>query len=165
MDISQLNAIELMQLNQDTLAELERREVIRTRNNPVSEYTEWLISTQMGMTLAPASTKGYDAITSTGRKVQIKSRKNTIKSKSMLLGIIRNYELNQFDDLIAVIYHRNFSIRYALLIPHELVKTYGRFNQHQNGYTLNITNAVIRDAQVIDLRCFIELNQCSLDKS
>lgn len=155
MDLSQLSTIELMKLNQDTLAELERRDVIRTRNNPVSEYTEWLVSTRMGMTLAPASTKGYDAITSDGRKVQIKSRKNNLKNQSMILGIIRNYELNQFDDLIAVIYHHDFSIRYALLIPHELVKTYGRFNQHQNGYTLSITKALLTNAKLTNLIDFL----------
>lgn len=148
MDLSQLSTVELMQLNQDTLAELERREVIRTRNNPVSEYTEWLVSTRMGMALAPASTKGYDATASDGRKVQIKSRKNNAKNKSMILGIIRNYELNQFDDLIAIIYHEDFSIRYALQIPHELVKIYGRFNQHQNGYVLSITAKLLTDSNV-----------------
>ena len=44
MDLSQLSNVELMQLNQLTLDELERREVIRTRNNPISEYTEWLVA-------------------------------------------------------------------------------------------------------------------------
>lgn len=146
----------LTQLNQETLAELERRNVIRTRNNPVSEYTEWLVSNRMGMVLAPASTKGYDAITSDGRKVQIKSRKNNAKNKSMILGIIRNYELNQFDDLIAVIYHPDFSIRYALQISHELVKIYGRFNQHQNGYTLSMTAKLLSDRRVVDItQCFL----------
>ena len=152
MDLSQLSTVELMQLNQDTLAELERREVIRTRNNPVSEYTEWLVSTRMGMVLAPASTKGYDAITRDGRKVQIKSRKNNEKNRSTILGIIRDYELNQFDDLIAVIYHPDFSIRYALQIPHELVKEYGRFNQHQNGYVMSITSSVLNDYKVKDVK-------------
>jgi len=151
MELSQLRTIELMQLNQDTLSELERRDVIRTRNNPVSEYTEWLVSTRMGMTLAPANIKGYDAITNDGRRVQIKSRKNNLKNQSMILGIIRNYELNQFDDLIAVIYHHDFSIRYALLIPHELVKTYSRFNQHQNGYTVSITKDLLIDTRVCDM--------------
>lgn len=156
MKLSELSTIELMQLNQETLAELERRNVIRTRNNPVSEYTEWLVSNRMGMVLAPASTKGYDAITSDGRKVQIKSRKNNAKNKSMILGIIRNYELNQFDDLIAVIYHPDFSIRYALQIPHELVKIYGRFNQHQNGYTLSMTAKLLSDRRVVDItQCFL----------
>jgi len=151
MDLSQLSTVELMQLNQEILGELESRNVIRTRNNPVSEYTEWLVSSCMGMMLAPASTKGYDAITPNGRKVQIKTRKNNLKSNSMILGIIRNYELNQFDDLITVIYHHDFSIRYALLIPHELVKTYGRFNQHQNGYTLSITSKLLSDVRVEDI--------------
>lgn len=74
MELSGLSTIELMQLNQETLAELERRNVIRTRNNPVSEYTEWLVSNRMGMVLAPASTKGYDA-TIDGRKVTDKVTK------------------------------------------------------------------------------------------
>jgi hypothetical protein len=93
MDLSQLSCVELMQLNQLTLDELERRDVIRTRNNPVSEYTEWLVAEKMQMELAPPSTKGYDATTSGGRKIQIKSRKNNLRNKSLVLGIIRNYEL------------------------------------------------------------------------
>lgn len=44
MDLSQLSCVELMQLNQLTLDELERRDVLRTRNNPVCEYTEWLVA-------------------------------------------------------------------------------------------------------------------------
>ncbi len=51
MDLSQLNCVELMQLNQLTLDELERRDMIRTRNNPVSEYTEWLVAEKMQMEL------------------------------------------------------------------------------------------------------------------
>lgn len=151
MDLSRLDVLELMRLNQETLAELEKREIIRTRNNPVSEYTEWLVSTKLNMMLANASTKGYDATSETGRKIQIKSRKNNIKNRSMVLGIIRNYELNQFDELIAVIFHDDFSIRHALEIPHELVKEYGFYNEHQNGYTLSISSALLSDSRVKDI--------------
>ena len=152
MDLTQLSILELMRLNQFTLDELERREIIRTRNQPTSEYTEWLVATRMSMALASPSTKGYDAVTLEGRKVQIKSRKNNLKNKSMILGIIRNYELNQFDDLIAVIYNHDFTIRLALNIPHELVQEYGFYNAHQNGYTLTISNSLIEDVRVIDIR-------------
>ncbi|MEI1609164.1 hypothetical protein [Escherichia coli] len=51
MDLSQLSCVELMQLNQLTLDELERRDVLRTRNNPVCEYTEWLVAEKMQMEL------------------------------------------------------------------------------------------------------------------
>lgn len=156
MDLSQLGCVELMQLNQLTLDELERRDVLRTRNNPVCEYTEWLVAEKMQMELAPPSTKGYDATTSEGRKIQIKSRKNNLRNKSLVLGIIRNYELNQFDELIAVIYNHDFSIRYAISIPHELVKEYGFYNKHQNGYTLRISNLLLKDPRVTDLIEFFE---------
>ncbi|HGG1532943.1 TPA: hypothetical protein ACJFM6_002499, partial [Escherichia coli] len=156
MDLSQLSCVELMQLNQLTLDELERRDVLRTRNNPVCEYTEWLVAEKMQMELAPPSTKGYDATTSEGRKIQIKSRKNNLRNKSLVLGIIRNYELNQFDELIAVIYNHDFSIRYAISIPHELVKEYGFYNKHQNGYTLRISNLLLKDPRVTDLIEFFE---------
>ncbi|HGA2238647.1 TPA: hypothetical protein ACIRVD_000216 [Enterobacter roggenkampii] len=156
MDLSQLSNVELMQLNQLTLDELERREVIRTRNNPISEYTEWLVADRMQMDLAPPSTKGYDATTTDGRKIQIKSRKNNLKNRSLILGIIRNYELNQFDELIAVIYNPDYSIRYAISIPHGLVKEYGFYNEHQNGYTLRISNLLLKDPRVIDIIEFIE---------
>lgn len=151
MDLSQLSNVELMQLNQLTLDELERREVIRTRNNPISEYTEWLVADRMHMDLAPPSTKGYDATTTEGRKIQIKSRKNNLKNKSLILGIIRNYDLHQFDVLIAVIYNHDFTIRHAISIPHELVKEYGFYNNHQNGYTLRISNLLLNDPRVTDI--------------
>lgn len=156
MDLSQLSNVELMQLNQLTLDELERREVIRTRNNPISEYTEWLVADKMQMVLAAPSTKGYDATTTDDRKIQIKSRKNNLKNKSLILGIIRNYDLNQFDELIAVIYNHDFSIRYAMSIPHELVKEYGFYNEHQNGYTLRISNLLLNDPRVTDIIEFID---------
>lgn len=156
MDLSQLSNVELMQLNQLTLDELERRYVIRTRNNPVSEYTEWLVAENMQMELAPPSTKGYDATTTDGRKIQIKSRKNNLKNKSLVLGIIRGYDLNQFDELIAVIYNPDFSIRYAISIPHELVRIYGFYNKHQNGYTLRISNLLLNDPRVTDLIEFFD---------
>lgn len=156
MDLSQLSTVELMKLNQLTLDELERREVIRTRNNPVSEYTEWLVADKMQMELAAPSTKGYDATTLDGRRIQIKSRKNNLKNKSLVLGIIRNYELNQFDELIAVIYNTDFSIRYAISIPHELVKEYGFYNQHQNGYTLRISNSLLIDPRVKNIIEFFD---------
>ncbi len=158
MDLSQLSSVELMQLNQLTLDELEKRDVIRTRNNPISEYTEWLVAEKMQMELAPPSTKGYDAKTRDGRKIQIKSRKNNLKNKSLVLGIIRNYELNQFDELITLIYNHDFSIRYAISIPHELVKEYGFYNEHQNGYTLRISNLLLKDTRVADLIEFFEPN-------
>lgn len=151
MDLSELTITELMLLNQKTLEELEKRQIIRTQNNPISEYTEWLVASKMNMELASPSTKGYDAITKDGRKVQIKSRKNNLKNRSTTLGIIRNYDLKQFDDLIAIIYHPDFSIRLAVCIPHELVEQYGFFNNHQNGYTLSINAALLSDPQVIDI--------------
>ncbi|MCE0826586.1 hypothetical protein LVQ78_11150 [Buttiauxella sp. A2-C2_NF] len=158
MDLSQLSTVELMQLNQLTLDELERRDIIRTRNNPISEYTEWLVAEKMKMVLAAPSTKGYDATTTEGQKIQIKSRKNNIKNKSLILGIIRNYDLNQFDELIAVIYNPDFTIRYAISIPRELVNEYGFYNKHQNGHTLRISNLLLNDPRVTNIIDFLVPN-------
>ncbi len=88
MDLSQLSNVELMQLNQLTLDELERREVIRTRNNPISEYTEWLVADKMQMVLAAPSTKGYDATTIDDRKIQIKSvTRGSLSNKLLILKV------------------------------------------------------------------------------
>ncbi|WP_214018052.1 hypothetical protein, partial [Escherichia coli] len=59
-------------------------------------------------------------------------------------------------ELIAVIYNHDFSIRYAISIPHELVKEYGFYNKHQNGYTLRISNLLLKDPRVTDLIEFFE---------
>jgi len=65
MPLSQLQSAtssELLALYVAVLKELRRRKVVRSTNNPVADYAEFLLSGVMGLKLAAKSTTGYDAL-------------------------------------------------------------------------------------------------------
>lgn len=148
MDIKQKSSIELMNTYADILAELNSRKVVRTYNSPVGDYAEWLVAEKLGLVLEHNSQKGYDAYDpKTGLRYQIKSRweRENASVQSRELNVIRNYEENQFDYLVIVIFDANFGVKEAYMLPHDTIKPYARYNKHQNGYLLIAKGAVLSD--------------------
>ncbi|GAI05452.1 unnamed protein product [marine sediment metagenome] len=70
-----LTVSELLRCFANILDELKERKVVRTRNNPVADYAEWLVTQQLGLSLERSSKRGYDAIDQNGKRYQIKSRR------------------------------------------------------------------------------------------
>lgn len=149
MDIKEKSPIELMNLYAGILAELNDRKVVRTYNSPVGDYAEWLVAEKLGFVLMDNSQKGYDAYDpGTGLRYQIKSRweRGVATTQSRELNVIRNYDDNQFDFLIIVIFNGHFGIKEAYMLPHNIIKLYARYNKHQNGYILIANGDVLLDA-------------------
>lgn len=146
---------ELLNLYADILRELNSRGVVRTFNSPVGDYAEWLVSTKMHLKLETNSTKGYDAIDETNlAKYQVKSRwerDGVSSSKRRALNVIRNYEDNQFDYLIIVIFDDNFNVKEAYSIPHEIIKDYCKYRAHQNGYIVVASGPILNDPRTINI--------------
>ena len=46
---------QLLQCFADILDELKERRIVRTRNNPVADYAEWLVTRQLGLSLERSS--------------------------------------------------------------------------------------------------------------
>lgn len=150
-EINNKSSIELMNIYADILTELNRRRVVRTYNSPVGDYAEWLVAEKLGLELEVNSQKGFDAYdSSSNRRYQIKSRweRDNPSHQSRELNVIRNYEENQFDFLIVVIFGERFNIKEAYNIPHDVIKQYARYNRHQNGYILTAMGQVLRDNRV-----------------
>ncbi len=148
MDIKSSTPVELMNLYAEVLIELNQRKVVRTYNSPVGDYAEWLVPEKLGYTLEQNSQKGYDAYDpKTGFRYQIKSRweRGAISVQSRELNVIRNYEDNQFDYLIIVIFDSNFGVKEAYMLPHDTIKPYAKYSKHQNGYLLVAKGAVLVD--------------------
>ena len=79
------------------------------------------------------SQKGYDARDpKTNLRYQIKSRweRGSATAKSRELNVIRNYDDNQFDYLIIVIFDDHFGVKEAYMLPHDAVKPYARYDKH-----------------------------------
>lgn len=127
---------ELLQLQASVIDELKARGVVRTKNNPLGDYTEWLVAKALGLELATNSAAGYDATDADGVRYQIKGRRITPENQSRQLSAIRNLDKNDFDLLAAVVFDEKYSIINAVIIPHELVGEYASYRKHVNARKL-----------------------------
>jgi hypothetical protein len=64
-----------------SMREMRDRKLIRSWNNPVADYAERLVAVRLDLELAPPVAQGYDAVDSSGRRYQIKSRRLTTQNK------------------------------------------------------------------------------------
>ncbi|HBB7343238.1 TPA: hypothetical protein KCG85_004526 [Escherichia coli] len=150
--LNALNNLELLSLHSEILTQLRSRGVIRTKNNPVGDYAEWLVSNALGMTLLSNSSAGADAIDADGLKVQIKARRVTPDNPSRQLSALRNYEAADFDYLIAVIFDETYNILDAYKIPHEVIRDYARHSDHVNAHIVNLKGAILTDPRVSSIK-------------
>lgn len=150
--LASLSNLELLSLHSKILTVLRSREVIRTKNNPVGDYAEWLVSKALGMTLLSNSSAGADAIDADGMKVQIKARRVTPDNPSRQLSALRNYEATDFDYLIAVIFDENYNILDSYKIPHEVIRDYARHSVHVNAHIINLKGAILTDPRVMSIK-------------
>lgn len=150
--LASLSNLELLSLHSKILTVLRSREVIRTKNNPVGDHAEWLVSKALGMTLLSNSSAGVDAIDADGMKVQIKARRVTPDNPSRQLSALRNYEAADFDYLIAVIFDENYNILDSYKIPHEVIRDYARHSVHVNAHIINLKGAILTDPRVMSIK-------------
>lgn len=149
MDLRSLNEMELLQLYSRLMEELRQRKLVRSSNNPVSDYAEKIVCEKLKLSLQRKSSKGYDAIDEKSRtKYQIKARRLTRHNKSRQLGVIRNLDQKLFDYLVAVFFDELFNPVEVWRIPRETIPKYARFSPHQNGHILILTGEVLEDETV-----------------
>ncbi|OQB93128.1 MAG: hypothetical protein BWX82_00666 [Parcubacteria group bacterium ADurb.Bin115] len=147
MEIKNLTTKNLLELYANIVEELRSRKIVRTKNNIVADYAEYLVAKNLNLELMPNSNKHFDAIDNkTNYKFQIKSRRITNYNKSKLLGVVRDLDFTGFDYLVVVYFDINFKVIESFMIPKEILKIYSKYNKLQNGY--RISSKVFEDASV-----------------
>lgn len=136
---------DLLKKHSSIVDELIKRGVIRTRNNPIADYAEWLVSNKFKWSLAPSSNTGYDALDNDNIRYQIKCRRITVTRKSRQLGVIRKLNEKKFDFLVGVLFDDYYKVFEAYIIPHDIIEKYSRFSEHQNGYILQLKGEILED--------------------
>jgi hypothetical protein len=157
VDLKALSTSDLLRHFANILDELKQRNVVRTRNNPVADYAEWLVSKKLALRLEPNSKFGYDAISDANERFQIKSRRLDPSNKSRQLSVIRNLESKEFDYLIVVLFNKDFTVKEAYKIPHHLIGKFSRFSKHQNGHILNLRGDILKRTDVEDITHFLQI--------
>jgi hypothetical protein len=140
---------QLLHLYCDLMEELRQRGIVRSGNNPISDYGENIIGKRLNLKLTAGSNKGYDAIDEkTQVKFQIKSRRTTKYNDSRQLGVIRNLDQRLFDYLIAVFFDEFLEPKEIWQIPVDIISRYAKFSKHQNGHILILAGDILEDEDV-----------------
>jgi hypothetical protein len=146
-----LTLSELLALHADIGGELQRRGVCRTANNPVADFTEWLVARKLGLRLDGNSQAGFDATDQAGVRYQIKGRRLAKPKAPPQLSVIRNLANAPFHYLIGVIFHARFQVAYAAQVPHAVVERLSVYNRHQNGHILHLKPSIFAEPGVVNL--------------
>lgn len=145
------SSTELLQAYCSVLEILRERNVIRSSNNPVADYTEHLICEALTLTLAPKSTTGFDAHDEQNRKYEIKGRRITRHSKSRQLSAIRGLNEGHFSFLAGVVFNEDFTILKACLVPHAVVSELATYREHVNAWIFHLRDSVWEIPSVVDI--------------
>jgi hypothetical protein len=151
MDISQLNPLQLLALHAQIAAELRKRGITRSFNNPTGDLAEFLFCRAFGWRQAGNANPNIDAIGSDEMKYQIKGRRITPGNPSRQLGALRNLEGAHFDYLAAVLFSAEYGIFRAAIIPHAVVLQRATFQEHTNGHIFLLRDDVWRASGVLDV--------------
>lgn len=151
MNLSHLQTKDLLKLQSEVIGELRSRGILRTMNNPVGDYAEWLVASALDLKLTSNSAAGHDAESGTGKKIQIKARRVSHNNNSRQLGAIRNLDKGDFDELVAVIFNESYEVVEAVSIPHSIVKKYSTYRSHVNAHILHLRGALLSDSGVQDI--------------
>jgi hypothetical protein len=147
---------ELLKLHSQVIAELQHRNILRTKNNPVGDYAEWLVAKCLKLDLESSSTSGFDAKDYKGTRYQIKGRRITPYNRSRQLSVIRDLNQKKFDILVAVIFDEKYEIIEAVSFPQEIIADYARFSPHQNGHILHLKGPILSDRRVKNIKKLLE---------
>lgn len=149
--LTPLSDRQLLELHCNILAELRNRNVVRSANNPVADYTEGLIAKALNLSLEVGSKAGYDACSTDGTRYQVKGRRLTKANNSTQLSAIRNLDRAPFDFLVPVIYDSQLVVQYSAIIPIAVVQRLGKYVAHTNATTFYFRRNVLDEPDVVDI--------------
>ncbi len=147
-ELRDMSELELLRTSAEPIAELRRRGVVKTRNNPIADYTEWLVCNRLKLQVQRNSKAGIDAVDPQDVRYQIKGRQSA--AQSVQFGIIRDLD-NLFDYLIAVAFNEDYSVRFATKVLYRAVLKVARPNSYQNGHILTLTEKMLKEEGFKDI--------------
>lgn len=151
IDLGAVPIASLLELHVDLLAELRRREVVRSANNPTGDYGELLFSRAFGWALNGNSSADADATDAGGIRYQIKCRRLATPKGSRQLGFIRRLPEKPFDQLAAVLLNDRFRVTRAALIPYDVVRQRSSYVDSVKAWKFMLRDSVWDIASVVDV--------------
>lgn len=122
------------------LAELRRRDVLRTNNAPLGDYVEYLAARAYGGKLEPNSNKSYDLTAPDGTRMQVKGRAIGPDTRPQA----KFSPFRSFDFEVAVFVAvdlETYDVSWAREVTVEDVKNAATYSAHVNGSTVRVGTA------------------------
>lgn len=151
IDLQALSAAELFALFSKIMAELRERNFVRSSNNPVADYAEFLVARALGLTLVDPATAGYDATDSQGQRYEVKARRVTRQNRSRQLSAIRGLDKHHFDFLAGVLFNEDFTVARACLIPFVAIREVSTHRGHVNAHIMHLRDSLWTRPDVKDI--------------
>lgn len=148
-DLQTMSDLELLQTRGAVIEELRRRSVVRTANNPIGDYTEWLVCNRLGLEIQGNNQAAFDAVDPQGVRYQIKGRRSS--GNSVQFSSIRRLENHEFDFVVAVVFREDYSVRFAFRITYAAVHQLARYQEHTNSHILILTERAVELDGVEDI--------------
>lgn len=141
-DIRLLTPAQLLRTYGAVLDELRRRKIVRSSNNPLSDYAELLFCEAFGWTQKGNSESGYDAIDAQGNRYQVKGRRLTRFNGSRQLSAIRKLDTKPFDYLAGLLVDERFTVLRAVIIPLSIVEARSTHVAYTNSWKFMLVDDV-----------------------
>lgn len=162
LDLEALSVLGLLRLHVDALQELRRRRIVRSANNPIADYAEYLVATALGLELSERSNRGYDAISLDDVRYEVKARRWTRSSRPPHFSDIRDLDRGRFDFFVGVVLHTDFRVERACLVPAGVVRDLARYVPHTNGWRVRISDSLWSATGVEDITSDLARTEASL---
>lgn len=161
MDFEGASTSELLSSYREILAQLRRRDIVRTGNAPTGDYAETLVKVAFKGEFAPNSEKSWDVRTSDGEKIQVKSRllDDPTKSKQRQLSAIRSWG---FDSLVIVLFDSTYRVWKAAKVPADLVRGTGTHSDWVNGELIIARNSLLDHPRANDISTLLRQTAAGL---
>jgi hypothetical protein len=134
LDVRNLSDSQLLSGYGAILVELRRREIVRSSNNPLSDYAELLFCKAFGWSRENKTAFGHDATDGAGLRYQVKGRRLTRDNRSRQMSAIHNLDKTPFDQLAGVLVDEAFHIIRAALVPVAVVRAKSLYVAHTNSW-------------------------------
>lgn len=143
MDLSAVTVKDLLVFGVDANAELRRRGIIRTENNSIGDFAEYLFCRAFSWRPVNSnSEKEMDAVGPDRTRYQIKARRLAGNAGDRQLSALRKLPEKGFDKLAAVLFDARFGIERAAIIPHALVLANATHQGHTNSWRFILRDEV-----------------------
>lgn len=150
-NLAEKATLELLLLYGDVIEELRRREIVRSKNNPVGDYAERLACAALQGELQPKSNKSFDVRGKDGKRYEVKARRVTADNGSRQLGALRGLNKQPFDFLVGILFNANFTVKRAAIVPWRVVFQNSQHVSHTNAWKFLLKDDVWKIEGVVDL--------------